>query len=607
MTMPGDGYVFNDGKSFLGPELTRSVLNGSVPLSRLDDMVERIVAAWYMTGQDKEDPTRSPNFSSWFRTPTGRLFREEKTIGLQNEYVDVRSDHHEVAREIAEEGIVLLKNSRETLPFGSGKQARKAMVLFGTGAAANPLGANGCPDRGCNDGTLGIPMIYPHNLSYLMLTVLLGQGWGSGSVDYSFFDTPIAALSAHARADRTMFDQVLTDDASHKRIPLAANAWQNTTCIVFTSSDSGESYIHVGDNYGDRSSLHLQHSGDAMISSVAATCKDTIVVIHSVGPVLMEQWIDHENVTAVVVAHLPGQEAGESLANVLYGKTNPSGKLPYTIARSEADYGPASLLLRKPGGRWPQQDFLGDEEGGLLDYRYLDAHNIEPRFAFGFGLSYSQFTISNASIYPLWGENELPPSELPPKRKPASIFPSLTANTTNYNSTENVDFPPGFHQVLGYIYPYLPNAPTHPSPQPLPLPPNPNATANFNISDLFTPLYRVTALVNNTHPTRAGKHVPQLYVLLPTPNTANNTGNQIRKVLRGFEKVELQPGEVKRVEFVLTRRDVSEWDIEARNWKLMTSPEDVRVIVSDSARNGGNEAKNFVWRKLNGTSSASVL
>jgi hypothetical protein len=67
------------------------------------------------------------------------------------------------------------------------------------------------------------------------------------------------------------------------------------------------------------------------------------VVVHSVGPLITEPWIDHPNVTAVLWAGLPGQESGNSLVDILYGDVNPSGRLPYTIAKSETDY-PARVI-----------------------------------------------------------------------------------------------------------------------------------------------------------------------------------------------------------------------------------------------------------------------
>ncbi|CRK34184.1 hypothetical protein BN1723_018541, partial [Verticillium longisporum] len=75
MTMPGDGLLWEDGKSLWGSSLTRSVLNGSVPLSRLNDMVVRVVASWYQLGQDDKElyPDELPNFSSWTDDKMGVL------------------------------------------------------------------------------------------------------------------------------------------------------------------------------------------------------------------------------------------------------------------------------------------------------------------------------------------------------------------------------------------------------------------------------------------------------------------------------------------------------------------------------------------------------
>jgi beta-glucosidase len=79
------------------------------------------------------------------------------------------------------------------------------------------------------------------------------------------------------------------------------------------------------------------------VQAVAAQNNNTIVVINSVGPLILEAWIEHPNVTAVVWAGLEGTETGNALVDVMYGAKNPSGRLPYTIAKSPSDY-PAPLV-----------------------------------------------------------------------------------------------------------------------------------------------------------------------------------------------------------------------------------------------------------------------
>lgn len=146
----------------------------------------------------------------------------------------------------------------------------------------------------------------------------------------------------------------------------------------------------------DRAGLHDDFS-DGLVLNVARQCANTIVVVHAAGVRLVEQWIDHPNVTATVIAHLPGQDSGRALVKLLYGEADFSGRLPYTVARNESDYGrvlhPCGPSAEDPTD--PQCDF---SEGSYLDYRAFDEQGIEPRFEFGFGLSYTTFEFSSLSL-----------------------------------------------------------------------------------------------------------------------------------------------------------------------------------------------------------------
>jgi hypothetical protein len=93
-----------------------------------------------------------------------------------------------------------------------------------------------------------------------------------------------------------------------------------------------------------RNNLTAWLNGDALVQAVASQNNNTVVVVNSVGPLILEPWIDHPNVTAVVWAGLEGAETGNALVDVIYGAVNPSGRLPYTIAKSPQDY-PAQLAL----------------------------------------------------------------------------------------------------------------------------------------------------------------------------------------------------------------------------------------------------------------------
>jgi hypothetical protein len=142
--------------------------------------------------------------------------------------------------------------------------------------------------------------------------------------------------------------------------------------------------------------VQVDLNGDNLVNAVAAVNNNTIVVIHSVGPIDMESWADHPNVTAIVWAGLPGQEAGNSLVDVLYGAYNPSGRMPYTIAKKLSDY-PAQLIpvegstplpTETTSTVVPQVDYT---EKLNLGYRHFLTNNITPRYGFGFGLSYTTF------------------------------------------------------------------------------------------------------------------------------------------------------------------------------------------------------------------------
>ena len=145
-----------------------------------------------------------------------------------------------------------------------------------------------------------------------------------------------------------------------------------SAALVFIASDSGEEYITVDGNVGDRKNLTAWHGGDDLVLAVAAQNKNTIVVVNSVGPIIVDKWVDHENVTAVVWAGLQGNEAGTAIADILYGEWNLSGKLPYTIAKAEADYLPIAT-----GNEAPREILKIDYTEGLeIDYRYFDAVSL---------------------------------------------------------------------------------------------------------------------------------------------------------------------------------------------------------------------------------------
>ncbi|KAI0602672.1 glycoside hydrolase family 3 protein [Biscogniauxia sp. FL1348] len=575
MTMPGDGLFWQDGKSLWGPELTTSILNGSVPVDRLDDMVTRIVAAWYQMGQDDESKfdRKGPNFSSWTNEENGVFAPgspSPQDMTKVNSFINVMGNHSSLARQIAAEGTVLLKNdgmlplSRDgSTSSGSVRQGNSPVQIAIFGEDAGPgSGPNSCPDRSCNQGTLA-------------------SGWGSGSVEFPYLITPVEALGKAWDNEQVNVSAYLVNDPPFKKQPEILNDAQ--ICVVFANADSGEGYKSWENVSGDRPDLSLQKGTDDLIVNVAEGCHggdgDVLVVIHTVGPVVMERWIKLPNVKAVLLANLPGQESGNALADVIFGDVNPSGKLPWTIGKRLEDYGEGAQVMYRPNGVVPQQDFT---EGLYIDYRHFDKYGVEPRFEFGFGLSYTTFDFSDLVV-----ESLKPKSALPAPRP--DDFAAPPEYDTTVPNGEAALFPDGFRKLEKYVYPYLDSVEEIIS-DPYPYPDGYDVQQPLSGAggdeggnpDLWETYVTVKVNATNTG-ARIGKAVVQLYLSYPE-TSGNGTGVDFpAKVLRGFEKVQLEVGETKEVTFNLTRRDLSYWDINMQNWAMVTEGE-YAFLVGQSSR-----------------------
>lgn len=150
----------------------------------------------------------------------------------------------------------------------------------------------------------------------------------------------------------------------------------------------GLSNILEGEGY-DRPSLRLPEEQDELIQATVKANPNTVIVLNSGTPVEMNPWLD--TVPAVVEAWYPGQAGGDAIANVLFGKVNPSGKLPFTF--------PKKLEDNPTYGNYPgAEGVVRYAEGIFVGYRYYDSKNVEPLFSFGHGLSYTTFKYSDLKI-----------------------------------------------------------------------------------------------------------------------------------------------------------------------------------------------------------------
>ncbi|MGH9600347.1 MAG: glycoside hydrolase family 3 C-terminal domain-containing protein [Terracidiphilus sp.] len=247
-----------------------------------------------------------------------------------------------IARSIAEAAAVLLKNANRQLPLRAG--AIHSIALIGPYAGEAMTGGGG------SSHVKPIYTVTP--LDGLKKAVPAGV-----TITYNDGSQPAAAASLAASAD---------------------------VAIVMVGDKDSEGH--------DRPNLSLPGNQDALIEAVAAVNRHTVVVLKTGGPVLMP-WLD--KVPAVLEAWYPGEEDGNAVADLLFGKADPSGKLSVTFPRAEDDT-PAHTPAQYPG----VNGTAVYSEGLKVGYRWYDAEKIEPLFPFGFGLSYTSFSLSQLSVSP---------------------------------------------------------------------------------------------------------------------------------------------------------------------------------------------------------------
>ncbi|KIW09309.1 uncharacterized protein PV09_00224 [Verruconis gallopava] len=487
MNIPGGISFLSPEPSFFGGNITIAVKNGSLPESRLDDMILRVMTPYYYLKQDQGFPLIDPSIVPLNFFAESTWVANFNLNGTSNR--DVRGNHGQLIRELGAAGTVLLKNTNNTLPL----KAPKNIGVFGNDA--------GDLTQGLYSLTLSSLGNDPYGYEFGTLDI----GGGSGTGRHSFIVSPLEAIKARAAQDGAIVQYILDNSYLQSVTSLEYITPIPDVCIVFTKTWASEGE--------DRIDLSLNWNASTVVANVAAVCPNTVVVTHSSGPNDLP-FASNPNVTAILAAHYPGEETGNSIVDILWGDVNPSGKLPYTIALNSSDYNTditnsTELVTSTDPNAW-QSDFT---EGVFIDYRYFDKANKSVLYEFGFGLSYTSFGLSSLQVQSSSGS-------LPSR-------PNVSAGKQ-----------PGGNPELWQI------------------------------------IANVTVTVTNTGQV-AGAAVPQLYVSLPGED-------EPVKVLRGFDKIMLQPGESQPVNFPLMRRDLSSWDVDVQDWVLASG--NVGLLVGFSSR-----------------------
>ena len=338
--MGTDLTMFNDTldyrKFHMGDTVVTLVKSGLVDEALIDAKVRRILRVMFRMGK----------------------FDEVAKTGEYN-----TKEHQQIARDIADEAIVLLKNDN-ILPLKKGDIKKLAVV--GANATRKQAG-----------------------------------GGGSSQVKAFYEITPLAGLENLLGEDvvidyATGYEVGRGKEADAKLIKEAVEAVKGADAAIYIGG-----WIHgYSDDWNDNAydaealdkpSMMMPFGQEELIKAVLAANPNTVIVLVGGGPIDMSNWKNEAK--SIVQAWYAGMEGGNALADILFGNVNPSGKLPMTFPAKLKD-SPAHALAS-----YPTEDLIIDhKEGIFVGYRYFDTYNVEPAFAFGHGLSYTTFEYKNLSL-----------------------------------------------------------------------------------------------------------------------------------------------------------------------------------------------------------------
>lgn len=336
-----------DKAPFFGAPLAAKAASDPAYAARVADMNRRILRSMYAVGVDTNPPVIKP--------------------------IDLAANAG-LAEAVAKEAIVLLRNTNNALPLAA--KAGSIAVIGGYADSGVLSGGGSSQVQGMGGPAINVPIGGDGPFAPFM-----GQ--------FYHRSVPLKAIKAHAPNAQIRYrnGNYITDAVTIAR--------QSDVAIIFATQWTGEGM--------DVPDLSLPYGQDALIAAVAAANPNTIVVLETGGPVMMP-WLD--KTAAVIEAWYPGARGGEAIASVLFGETNPSGRLPVSFPASLGQLPRPKLdgsdtLEPRFDGRALQGETLSANyniEGADVGYRWFARTNAKPLFPFGYGLSYTQFELSALRI-----------------------------------------------------------------------------------------------------------------------------------------------------------------------------------------------------------------
>jgi len=323
-------------KFFLADSALYLVKTGKIPEALIDEKVRRILSVMYKS-------------SVFTKTSPG-------------EYGSPA--HIATAKKVAEESIVLLKNEDHILPLNAGQIKSIAVI-----------GANAIRENSMGGGSSQVKALYE---------VTPMQGIKNMAPDVIINYAKGYTIKRNAIPTEAMINEAV-EAAKKSDLAIVVGGWTH-----------GYNYNNWNDNAydaegADKPDMKMPFGQDELIKAVLKANPNTIVVLVGGGPIDMTQWID--NAKGIISAWYGGMEGGNALAEIIFGKINPSGKLPVSFPKVLEDV-PAHKLGDFPG----KNGVAVYREDIFVGYRYYDTYKVEPQFAFGHGLSYTTFKYSDLQV-----------------------------------------------------------------------------------------------------------------------------------------------------------------------------------------------------------------